>query len=78
MSWADYCVELIVFVVHSFRVCCLLCCISTIAVLIVSFLDRFTKYRDIRDALHQFEGIVSACLVLAYEELSLVMHLDEV
>ena len=40
--------------------------------------SRFTKYRDIRDALHQFEGVVSACLVLAYEELSLVMHLDEV
>eukprot|EP01034_Spumella_vulgaris_P039135 gene39135-48336_t len=40
--------------------------------------EEFTKYRDIRDALHQFEGVVSACLVLAYEEMSLVMHLDEV
>jgi hypothetical protein len=31
--------------------------------------QEFAKYREVREALHQFEGVVCACLILAYEEL---------
>ena len=31
---------------------------------------RFAKYREVREALHNFEGVLLACLALAFEELS--------
>ena len=33
-------------------------------------LIRFAKYREVREALHNFEGVLLACLALAFEELS--------
>ena len=37
---------------------------------------RFSKYRDYRESLQQFEGVVAACLVLSFQELSLQANLD--
>mmetsp|Transcript_9923 Transcript_9923/g.13621 ORF Transcript_9923/g.13621 Transcript_9923/m.13621 type:complete len:540 (-) Transcript_9923:689-2308(-) len=31
--------------------------------------EEFAKYREAREAVHQFEGCVAACVVIAYEEL---------
>ena len=38
----------------------------------------FAKYRDAKEAVHKYEGTVAACLVIAYEDLSLEMNLDQV
>jgi hypothetical protein len=38
---------------------------------------EFAKYRDIREAVQQFEEVVAACLVIAYEELSLLQSVDK-
>lgn len=32
--------------------------------------EVFSKYRDLREAVHKFEGTVGACLVIAYEDLA--------
>jgi hypothetical protein len=40
--------------------------------------DIFAKFRDIKEAVHKYEGTVCACLVIAYEDLSLEMNLEEV
>ncbi len=39
---------------------------------------EFAKYRDMKEAVHKFEGTVAACIVIAYEDLSKTMQLDEV
>ena len=31
---------------------------------------RFAKYRDAMEAVHNFEGVLLACLILAFEEVS--------
>ena len=31
---------------------------------------RFARYREVREALHNFDGVLLACLALAFEELS--------
>ena len=30
---------------------------------------RFAKYREVRESVHNFEGCVAACIVIAYEDL---------
>ena len=40
--------------------------------------EQFAKYRDLKEAVHKFEGTVAACLVIAYEDLSKSMQLEEV
>jgi hypothetical protein len=40
---------------------------------IVILTCRFARFRDVREAIHQFEGVVAACIVIAYEELSKTM-----
>lgn len=41
-----------------------------------SNLYRFAKYRDVREAVQQYTGVVAACLLLAFEELSRSQDLD--
>jgi hypothetical protein len=36
--------------------------------------EEFTRYREVREALHHFEGSVVACLVIAFEELMEVLQ----
>lgn len=43
-------------------------CFFPLASLYYSY--RFAKYREVREALHNFEGVLLACLALAFEELS--------
>ncbi|KAJ1442013.1 hypothetical protein B484DRAFT_89803 [Ochromonadaceae sp. CCMP2298] len=31
--------------------------------------EVFTQFREAREAVHQYEGVVCACLVLAYQEM---------
>jgi hypothetical protein len=38
--------------------------------------EEFAKYRDLREAVQQFTGIVAACIVLAYQDLSEEFDLD--
>lgn len=38
--------------------------------------EKFADFRDEREAMHNFEGSVLACLVLAYDELSSSLDLD--
>lgn len=40
--------------------------------------EIFAKYRDLKEAVHNYEGTVAACLVIAYEDLSMEMNLEEV
>jgi transcription initiation factor TFIIIB Brf1 subunit/transcription initiation factor TFIIB len=40
--------------------------------------ENFAKYRDIKEAVHKFEGTVAACLVIAYEDLSKEMSFEDV
>jgi len=39
--------------------------------------EEFAMFRELRSAIQQYEGIVCACLVLAYEELSKELSLDQ-
>jgi hypothetical protein len=38
---------------------------------------RFAKYRDVMEAVHNFHGVLLACLVLAFEEVSASSSLFE-
>lgn len=39
--------------------------------------EEFSKYRDVRESLQQYEGVVAACLALAYQELSALEDVDK-
>lgn len=44
--------------------------LTSIVVVPLSDVPRFAKYREVREALHNFEGVLLGCLVIAFEELS--------
>ena len=39
-------------------------------------MNRFSHYRDMKEQVRQFKGVVAACLAIAFEELSLVSDVD--
>ena len=38
--------------------------------------EEFSRFRDVRESLQQYEGVLAACLALAYQELSGSSDLD--
>eukprot|EP01038_Epipyxis_sp_PR26KG_P009072 gene9072-12234_t len=38
--------------------------------------EEFAKYRDFREAVQQYEGVVASCLVIAYEQLAETLYRD--
>jgi hypothetical protein len=43
---------------------------------IVKAKEEFSRYRDLRESLQQFEGVVAACIILAFQEISMNTDLD--
>ena len=40
--------------------------------------DRFSRYRDVKEAVQQFDGVVASCITIAYTELIDDLGMDSV